>query len=1001
MGIKKLLDMTELSRRGLLKGIGAVAAAASAAGCSSGGGDEDDIFISGDDLVFDREAKTYWSTGAYNCGGRCVHKIYAKNGRILKLTSAGDTPLAGCRAGDEETGENGPIQRRSCVRGYSYIQRLYQPDRLKYPLKQTKSKGDLTGFVRITWKEAFELAAKAFYDAYKRKEELGYCPILDRWNMLTGEFTPKGADYAATGPSILSPIMMTVGNESTGAADAAKYDCVGADALANNMADRFNSDFIITWGLDPSRSTYHVAHAHWYNTKAREKGIPMVVITSNYCDAAAMISTGFTHSYSVGGNPKTVAVPGWVPCRPATDGALAAAMAYVIYKNGLHDEDFIKNYCFGYFKGDRVTSTAPGNPADGSAALSALTMSHTKNLKSPHDFTDDAGVPFEKGKPYTGAVFEVPAGESFEEYLLSLEVSWGGAGDNGAGLKFPQPASAASPGDEVYGKVLSYAAKITGIKPDWIEALAFKYAKPKEDGGVSFIDAGGGPQRAMNGVEWNWLAILLTAMTGHIAKSGGGPAYSMMSHSDIQAIGLYDAGGLSFMPPSGMLADAYDLGNIHIVMSNWSHLILTGKDMRSRGRFIEDVRVTCGDALADKLKAIPENRKLLEVDLFVVKTGNYMTTAENINKCVEAVKSVPTVIVIDQTMTPTARYADLIMPASSHYELETTQTQVSSAAIFYNEKVINTLFDTKLDVEIMAGIKEAFDKMAGTNVYAPAVPPSAASIAAFGPSRMYLNNVGGENRRMSMDNLKANGFDEFVIPPSKPLVPFGTDPDKNAPNCILGSLENTTGRINFYSPLWGKIRPKGPDNNGFRTATAAYVPNAQGYEEFFDAAGNFTGFKSAQSGRVYPLLYMTNKARNRAHTVLDNVAMIKDQFPQTVKMNMKDAAERGIKNGDIVYVYNDRGCTKLPAELSQEILPGIISVEHGAWYRPSPTETVKIWMNKGDSDVNPDFVEMTVPVDVGGAENIITYELAGKEVFVGQATSAQGGPCEVSLIKPE
>lgn len=998
MSLRTLFEKANLTRRGFLKGVGSVVAASTVYGCSKEDSEENPIFSYNDNLVFDYEAKPYWSTGPYNCGARCVHKVYAKNGRLLRLTSAGDIPLEGCKPKDEEIGETGSIQRRACVRGYSYLQRLYQPDRLKYPLLQTKERGDITGFKRISWEEAFEIAGKAYADAYARKAELGYTPILDRWDMLTSTFTQSSPDNPEVVSNILYPIMMTVGNESTGAADAAKYDCVGVDALANNMADRFNSDFIMTWGLDPSRSTYHVAHAHWYNTKAREKGIPVVVITSNYNDAAAVIASGFSHSYSVNNISKTVEVPGWIPCRPATDGALAAAMAYVMYKNDIYDKEFVQQYCFGFYKNDEVVSTAPNT------MLSSLTMSHSKNMKAPNDFTDDAGRQFKKGEPYTGATFRVPAGESFEEYLLSLEVSWAGAAQDtaSASYKYKQPQTPAVAGDAVYQKVLAYAAKYTGVKLDYIEALAFKYARPKgAEGGVSLIDAGGGPQRAMNGVEWNWLAILLTAMTGHIAKSGGGPAYSMMSQTDVQALGLYDYGGLSFMPPSGMLADAYGLNKIHIIMSNWSHLILTGKDYKSRTRFIDDIEYTCGKDLADKLRAKGANEKLLEVDVFTIKNGNYMTTAENINKNVEAMKAVrDKVIVIDQTMTPSAVYADLVLPAASHFEQEGMQTQVATAAIFLQEKAINPLFDVKYDNDIIAGIQAAFDRFAGTSVYKEPAAPSAAGAAAFGPSKFYMNNVGGENRRISMDIMKQQGFDEFVIPPSKPLVPFGTDASKNAPNCILNSLETTTGKINFYSPLWGKIRPKSAESDGFRSATAEYLPNIEGYEKFFDESGNFTGFHSTISNRTYKLLYMTNKARNRAHTVLDNVAMIKDSFPQTVKMNHIDAAERGIKNGDMVYVYNDRGCTRIPAELTQEILPGVISIEHGAWYRAHPTEKVIVWMNTDPADITK-FEARQVPLEVGGAENILTYEVAGTELFVGQATSAQGGPCEVSLTKPE
>jgi anaerobic dimethyl sulfoxide reductase subunit A len=143
---------------------------------------------------------------------------------------------------------------------------------------------------------------------------------------------------------------------------------------------------------------------------------------------------------------------------------------------------------------------------------------------------------------------------------------------------------------------------------------------------------------------------------------------------------------------------------------------------------------------------------------------------------------------------------------------------------------------------------------------------------------------------------------------------------------------------------------------------------------------------------------MTNKARNRGHTVFDNVAMIKDLYKQCVKMNPVDAAARGIKEGDMVYVYNDRGCTKIPANVTNVILPGVISVEHGAWYRKDPEETVASWQDYKETGV---YEKIQMPVDIGGAENMLTDDhFTHEPLFLDTALAAQGGPCEVSKTKP-
>ncbi|MDR2400450.1 MAG: molybdopterin-dependent oxidoreductase [Deferribacteraceae bacterium] len=1022
-----------ISRRDLLKSAGAIVASAAVAGCGSN--DSEDTFVSPmDGLVFDRELKTCFSSGPYNCGARCMHKIHYKNNRLVHLTSAGDIERDSSRSSDESPGEIGlPIQRRACVRGYSYLQRLYQPDRLKYPLIQTGNKGDISTFKRVSWEVAIEKAADALHAAIQRKATLGYSPIMCKWAGSTIDTFNSFVNH----PDV-APIITHLGNESYGAVDAAKFDMVGVDSFTNNVTDRYNSQFIITWALDPSRTSYHIEQAHWFNTCAKEWGIPIVVITPNHSDTAAMLSTGVPEFTYTAGSTKTVDIPAWIPIRPATDGALAAAMAYVIYKNSLHNTTFLTSSCFGFFKDQQTTSTS---------ARVIFPNFPPKNYNVPNDFSDDASMPatFTKGSLYAGAVFKVPAGESFEEYLISLENDWGGAVGNTAG------GTTAAVGDPTYNQVLEYAAALTGVPSDTIEALAFKYARPGPGltAGPAFMDVGGGPQRAWNGVEWVQMMIALCAMTGNTNRSGGGAGFSMGSCTD------YPAAFAPVAPSASMLNNIETVNAISVPMGEWSHLALTGKDYRSRDRFIADVKIcTGGTPLKDPttgfvVGVIPKTPldltgrpdPLVEVDVWFINNYNGVTTLENINKTIAAVKSVKTVICCDQTMTPTAAYSDIIFPVTSHYESEGVAISYpGTTAMFKMDAPLDKMYDAKSDNSIRNLILSSLMTRYGYNFdpdtdFYSDLPKEYSGMVAQGtyealkgPGSFYTALVDPSATAKTYEEFCRDGVIDYPIPKGKAVVGFQHfNP--------LGDLQNTTGRINFWQPLWGKIRPKttrssGPDywgrtHDGFRNPTAKYQPNIEGYEKFFDNGptpgpnfgnplkGSFTGFYSKLSGRYYKLLYITNKARHRAHTVFDNVAVIKDQNVQCVFLNPADAAERGINDGDMVYVYNDRGCTYIPAKVTHYIAPGVISVEHGAWYRPHPTETVKVWIdtarnadgiwNPSTVYINgePDFREFRVPIDVGGAENVLTLNVGGTEQYVGQAISAQGGPCEVSRTKPE
>ena len=56
--------------------------------------------------------------------------------------------------------------------------------------------------------------------------------------------------------------------------------------------------------------------------------------------------------------------------------------------------------------------------------------------------------------------------------------------------------------------------------------------------------------------------------------------------------------------------------------------------------------------------------------------------------------------------------------------------------------------------------------------------------------------------------------------------------------------------------------------------------------------------------------------------------------PQSVHIHVEDAVARGIRDGDMVRVYNDRGSCVLPAKVTEYIARGVVSMAQGAWHTP-------------------------------------------------------------------
>ena len=91
-------------------------------------------------------------------------------------------------------------------------------------------------------------------------------------------------------------------------------------------------------------------------TKAREKGIPIVVVDPRYTGTVGAMATG------------APGITPWIAPRPGTDSAILVAMANTIYRRGLHDEAYIRKYCFGFYPDDKVVSQSPAkDPIDGQA----------------------------------------------------------------------------------------------------------------------------------------------------------------------------------------------------------------------------------------------------------------------------------------------------------------------------------------------------------------------------------------------------------------------------------------------------------------------------------------------------------------------------------------------------------------------------------------------------------------------------------------------------------
>src|SRR5690606_15123288 len=84
----------------------------------------------------------------------------------------------------------------------------------------------------------------------------------------------------------------------------------------------------------------------------------------------------------------------------------------------------------------------------------------------------------------------------------------------------------------------------------------------------------------------------------------------------------------------------------------------------------------------------------------------------------------------------------------------------------------------------------------------------------------------------------------------------------------------------------------------------------------------------------YPLQAMGHHYMRRSHSTFDNTDYMEEAFPQRLFMNPIDADERGIKDGDTVRIFNDRGVAQIPVRVTPRIMPGLVDLPQGGWYMP-------------------------------------------------------------------
>lgn len=320
----------KVGRRRFLKvlgGAGTAVGAAAMGGCTGRHGAYEHP-IAADETVakmWGREAGQWIPSCCNMCGGQSGILCHVVNGVLEKIEPnhwnpnnysnissdffAGYTEEYGCA-------EGGVI----CPKGNAGIMQLYDPDRVKKPLKRTnpnKGREEDPHWQEITWGQAIdEIAGKL-----KVLRDSGEAHKLLWWSE-DHSFTHIQADFNAL---FGSPNYSMHSNLCDVARKASFKMAMGDD---RPLADFLQAKYILLFGWNPTSAIKWV-YLPRIITRGIERGARLVVVDPYLSDTAAKAQE-------------------WVKIRPGTDGAMALAMAHVIIRDRLYDEAFIKDWTVGF-----------------------------------------------------------------------------------------------------------------------------------------------------------------------------------------------------------------------------------------------------------------------------------------------------------------------------------------------------------------------------------------------------------------------------------------------------------------------------------------------------------------------------------------------------------------------------------------------------------------------------------------------------------------------------
>ncbi|MEM8988082.1 MAG: molybdopterin-dependent oxidoreductase [Pseudomonadota bacterium] len=439
-------------------------------------------------------------------------------------------------------------------------------------------------------------------------------------------------------------------------------------------------------------------------------------------------------------------------------------------------------------------------------------------------------------------------------------------------------------------KSADWAAPLCRVPADKIRNLAREIASRR-----TLITVSWSVQRAQYGEQPYWAAIALSAMSGSFGKDGGGfgagygAVHSVGANARMIPIAPFPQGEnpIEAFIPVARISD--------MLLNPGAQFSYNGKDYT-----YPDIKLAywCG--------------------------GNPFHHHQDLGRLVKAWRQPDTVIAHEPWWNSLARHADIVFPCTTPLERNDIAAGMKDMSLFAMKQARAPFEEARNDYDIFADL---------------AARLGCADAFTEGKTDMeWIKDIYAKSCAMSEQaGVKLPAFETlwsegaFTFPPPEGsyslFKAFRQDP-------AATPLPTPSGRIELWSD----------EIASFGYADCPGHPAWRAPDEWL----------GAPRAETYPFHLISNQPKTRLHSQYDHVgasaaSKIKGREPAII--NRSDAAARNIADGDLIRLYNDRGACLAAAQVSDDVMPGVVVLATGAWYDPEKPSAERPFCLHGNPNV--------------------------------------------------